>query len=98
MPVALARSAQQRRVCYRRRLMKYLLWLVMCAVVSPMGKDREIGVWGSFLAALFLGPAIVLTTTLATGQYIWGLLFLSPVILLVVLLATRPRARRKSAT
>ena len=71
--------------------MKYFVWVIVCFVVSLLGKNRRLGIWGTFLAAVFLGPTLALLVLLMTQQLHWSVLFLSPVILLVILLATQPR-------
>ncbi|MCG8460153.1 MAG: hypothetical protein MI919_28045 [Holophagales bacterium] len=72
--------------------MKYVVWVIMCFVVSLLGRKRQLGIWGTFLAALFLGPTLALIVMLMTQQLHWGVMLISPVILLLTLLATQPKA------
>ena len=47
--------------------MQILLYLILCAIVAVLGRNRVLGAWGFFLVAFFLTP-ILAVVILISGK------------------------------
>lgn len=48
--------------------MQFIIWLVMCALVALLGKDRKIGYGWSLFFCIFLSPIIGLIIILCSKK------------------------------